>query len=217
MENPFADYGKIIKGERFVGRKNEIAAIQNRIFGFSYGNLAIQGLPRIGKSSLAWNAIIEKKEELEKRNIIPVEINAGKVSSSADFFVKMISDLHKLVKKIKDIDIEYFNNLNVQIGNLKKNFDRNDLVEEYLMLLRENDIRVIYILDEFDAVRLYFSLTDFQFLRELSYNPKTEICLVTLSDRTLKEIEPQKGTCSVFYQTFTDINLSMCNEEEMKV
>lgn len=61
LKNPFSDYGGIIPTERFIGRKAEIKQIQKRILGESFGNLAIMGLPRIGKSSLAWNSIFEKR------------------------------------------------------------------------------------------------------------------------------------------------------------
>jgi hypothetical protein len=49
LKNPFSDYGGIVTESRFVGRKDEIQAIKNRLLGVSYGNLAIIGLPRIGK------------------------------------------------------------------------------------------------------------------------------------------------------------------------
>ncbi len=216
MENPFADYGKIIKGKRFVGRKKEITAIQNRIFGNSFGNLAIQGLPRIGKSSLAWNAIIEKKEELEKRNIIPIRINAGSIHNSNDFILKLIKEIHSAVKRLSVDNLSDFEDTFTQVKNADRINDRRDYVEDYYIILRQNNMRVIYIFDEFDAVRDYFDVTDFQFLRELSYNPDTEICIVTTSRRTLKEIEPQEGKLSYFYQTFTDLNLSMYSEEDIE-
>lgn len=215
MENPFADYGRIIKGERFIGRKREIKAIQNRIFGSSYGNLAIQGLPRIGKSSLAWNAIIEKKEDLEKRSIIPIRINAGSINDAKEFILKLVKELHQAVIRLKPKSLQYFQEIYDSINNSVKINDRNDFVEKYYTFLRKTNMRVIYILDEFDAVREYFEVVDFQFLRELSYNPDTEICIVTTSRRSLKEIEPHEGSLSNFYQTFTDLNLSMYSEEDM--
>ena len=61
--NPFADYGSIVRGDRFVGRKKELNTIKQRVLGPNYGNLAIMGLPRIGKSSLAWEGILERKGE----------------------------------------------------------------------------------------------------------------------------------------------------------
>ena len=51
LKNPFADFGGIVIGDRFIGRKAEIEAIQNRLFGINYGNMAIMGLPRIGNQA----------------------------------------------------------------------------------------------------------------------------------------------------------------------
>ena len=62
LNNPFADFGSIVFGQRFVGREKELNAIAQRVLGDNYGNLAIMGLPRIGKSSLAWQGIMTKKE-----------------------------------------------------------------------------------------------------------------------------------------------------------
>lgn len=53
FENPYADYGKIVRGERFIGRKNIINVIESRIVRpTNPANLAIIGVHRIGKSSL---------------------------------------------------------------------------------------------------------------------------------------------------------------------
>ena len=58
IENPFADYGKIVHGERFIGRQQIIRAIESRIIKPNApGNLAIIGVHRIGKSSLAYKTI----------------------------------------------------------------------------------------------------------------------------------------------------------------
>lgn len=71
LNNPFADYGRIVSGERFIGREKEIRMINQRVLGTAYGNLAIIGLPRIGKSSLAWHAIMDRKEELLAAQTVP--------------------------------------------------------------------------------------------------------------------------------------------------
>ena len=74
-QNPFSDYGTIVEGERFIGRKNEIASIHSRVLGNNYGNLSIVGLPRIGKSSLVWNALlIQKSHLLSTRKIIVEQV-----------------------------------------------------------------------------------------------------------------------------------------------
>ncbi len=217
MENPFADYGSIVYGERFIGRKEEIKAVQNRIFGKAYGNLAIQGLPRIGKSSLAWKAIIEYRKELEEKQIIPIHINTGSYESAQVFFLEIFSELHKRIRKVTNIDIQSYNEIFDKFSNSTRQHERNNLIEEYIELLQENNYRIIFILDEFDSVRKYFDIYDFQFLRALSYSPKTKICIVTISRRMLSEIEKKGGGGSNFHQTFNDIYLGMFNDEDLEI
>ena len=215
MENPFADFGSIVFGDRFIGRKKEILAVQNRIFRKAYGNLAIQGLPRIGKSSLAWNAIIEYKNELESKQIIPIRINVGSLTNADSFFSEMLEEIHKRVKRNSKIDKQILTRLYEEFLKTENRTETNSKIEEYFEVLKEKDYRALYIFDEFDSVRKILSVGDFQFLRELSYNPKTKICIVTISRRTLKEIEPEGGTLSNFFQTFEDLYLGMYDDEDL--
>jgi len=215
MENPFADFGSIVFGDRFIGRKEEIKEVQNRIFGKAYGNLAIQGLPRIGKSSLAWKAIIEYKDELEQKQIIPIRINTGSITNSDIFFNEMLKEVQKKLKRIDNIEKEFLNEVYQEIIKSKTKTEKNSLIEEYFEFLKEKGYRSLYIFDEFDTVRNFFTVGDFQFLRELSYNPETKICIVTISRRTLKEIEPEGGTLSNFFQTFKDLYLGMYDDNDL--
>jgi AAA+ ATPase superfamily predicted ATPase len=95
MKNPFADYGRAIYGNRFIGRRQEIQAVKNRIFDERYGNLAIIGLPRIGKSSLAHQAIVEYQLEFPQLNILSIWLNMGDNHESNLFFEKLIKETHK--------------------------------------------------------------------------------------------------------------------------
>ena len=89
-QNPFSDYGQLIKGKRFAGRKLEMQAIRNRVLGASFGNIAVMGMPRIGKSSLVWNALMPiKDEQISHGNIIKL-IYIGEISTSIDFFKKLV-------------------------------------------------------------------------------------------------------------------------------
>ena len=55
FDNPFADYGNIVRGKRFVGRSNDLRVVENRVIRPPEpGNLAIVGDYRIGKSSLIY-------------------------------------------------------------------------------------------------------------------------------------------------------------------
>ena len=76
IENPYADYGKIVRGERFIGRKSIINVIESRIVRTSNpANLAIVGVHRIGKSSLAYKTIIEQKDKFTSQRILPIWMN----------------------------------------------------------------------------------------------------------------------------------------------
>ena len=84
--NPFANYGRIVHGNRFIGRKTILNNIENRIIHpDSPGNLAIIGMHRIGKSSLAHKAIIEQKENLTKKGVLPIWMGVASYDLSFRF------------------------------------------------------------------------------------------------------------------------------------
>ncbi len=87
FENPFADYGNIVRGERFIGRKENLRVIESRIVRPKEpGNLAIIGEPRIGKSSLVYKAIVEQKDNLIAKNLLPIWINLATYDQASMFF-----------------------------------------------------------------------------------------------------------------------------------
>ena len=53
----FERTGQIIYGDRFIGRNYEINEIRKFVVD-NRANVAIVGMPRIGKSSLAWQALM---------------------------------------------------------------------------------------------------------------------------------------------------------------
>ncbi|MEY4934291.1 MAG: hypothetical protein RIS64_650 [Bacteroidota bacterium] len=217
MKNPFADYGRAIYGNRFIGRRQEIQAVKNRIFDERYGNLAIIGLPRIGKSSLAHQAIVEYQLEFPQLNILSIWLNMGDNHESNLFFEKLIKETHKKLLLDKSlITIELVKIIKKLGRKTLRTFEKRTLIFEYFSLVKQMNIRIIAILDEFDAVRKYFDSTDFHFLRELSYNPSTAVCIVTTSRRYLSDIElSNKDATSNFHQTFDNIYLGMYNEEDL--
>ena len=218
-QNPFAGYGSIITGNRFIGRKYAIEAIHNRVLGECFGNIAIMGLPRIGKTSLAWMALMPMKERLAKNQHYISYIGIGTITNSTDFFKSLIqsvldeiefSDLAELVQlKIAS----YFEKLT----EVEKNrFEFINQVQKIFKFLKRNNIRLTYILDEFDNAEKIFSVADFQILRELSSKPETQICLITVSRRTIQELEPENGAISNFYGVFTDLRLGTFNNDDIR-
>lgn len=217
LVNPFSDYGGIVYGERFVGRVNEINRIHQRVLGTAYGNIAIMGLPRIGKSSLAWEAIMTIKEELLTENTIAVFFQTGSCKSSQGFFQHLVNLLDDELQFVcEDPRYEKFAEPIRKI--IKNNSDPVEFsiaVQKYFKLVKKLGYKVIYVLDEFDSVQSIFDISDFQMLRELSYNPSMKICLVTCSRKTIQEIEAINGALSNFYGTFSELRLGMFSDEDM--
>ena len=189
--NPVADYGGIVCGSRFVGRKGELQQIQQRVLGQSYGNLAIMGLPRIGKSSLAWQAIMEKKEFLLEEKTLPVFFQVGSCDSAEVFYKQFVCYIHDELEFI--CDDERYNKFSSKIlAELQQANEKSviiPLVQKYFKLVKRLGYKIVYVLDEFDSVQSFFSVADFQTLREISTKPDTKICIVTCSRKTIQEIE----------------------------
>ncbi len=121
MKNPFADYGSTVTGNRFIGRKEEIQAVKNRIFDERYGNLAIMGLPRIGKSSLARHAIIQYQTEFPLEHILPVGINMGTIASTLFFYETIVYEINKKLLIYKPLIKKSLTNFTDQICKLNLN------------------------------------------------------------------------------------------------
>lgn len=211
IQNPFADYGGIVEGSRFVGRINAIKAIHTRVLGSSFGNLAIMGLPRIGKSSLAWNALMVDKKKYAEQKILVERLNIGSIKSAKEFYIRLMD---KTLPNVRNLSFELYN----QLLEARKAFNETNSeseIEYFFALVRQNNYRLIYILDEFDNVTKFFKLEDFQLLRELSISPESKICLVTISRRTIQELEPENGAISNFYGVFSDLHLKLFDNFEL--
>jgi len=215
--NPFSDYGKIVHDERFIGRKKEMAIIQNRLLGSNFGNLAIMGLPRIGKSSLAHNAIYTLREELKKNRTFVFWINIGAITSSKYFFLKLAFDTYFAIQEVlEEQDKGSFEKIykKLSIPDLNE-IEFNSYLQNFFRTIKFKDFKLIFILDEFDNSERIFRVEDFQLLRELSNDPSTQLALLTISRRTLQELEPENGSLSNFYQIFSDLNLGFFNDVDL--
>ncbi|NJO89624.1 MAG: hypothetical protein HC831_12260 [Chloroflexia bacterium] len=87
--------------------------------------------------------------------------------------------------------------------------EKRRYIKKILKLIKLKGFRLISIFDEFDNAKNILDLNDFQFLRELSNNPETKLALLTISRKTLQELEPENGALSNFYQIFTDLRLRL--------
>jgi AAA+ ATPase superfamily predicted ATPase len=217
LKNPFSDYGGIVTGDRFVGRKPELNQIQKRLFGESFGNLAIIGLPRIGKSSLAWNSIIENKGSLLDRKVLPIWIPLGEFLSLIEFLDEVLSIVCELIQKAEPDSSSSFAQLRQCFLQANSDLEKRRYMKKFLRNIKTKGFRLIIIIDEFDNAKDIFNLQDFQFLRESSYNLETKIGIVTISRKTIQELEPDNGSLSNFYQIFDELRLKLFSDEDISM
>jgi hypothetical protein len=218
-QNPFAGYGSIVTGSQFIGRKDAINAIHNRVLGESFGNIAIMGLPRIGKTSLAWMALMPMKTRLAQKQHYVSYIGIGTISNSTDFFKSLIQSVIEEFE-FSDVTESVLMKISTFFDKLKEvennRFEFINQVQKIFKFIKRNGLRLTYILDEFDNAENIFSVADFQILRELSSKPETQICLITVSRRTIQELEPENGAISNFYGVFADLRLGIYNTDDIK-
>ena len=213
IENPYADYGKIVRGERFIGRKSIINVIEGRIVRPSNpANLAIVGVHRIGKSSLAYKTIIEQKDKFTSQEILPIWMNLSSYDQSLQFFRSLVDEC---VNEMED--------LNWLTAEIQRSADRVleseypwNQIKRFFKKTQEAGYGTLFILDEFDHARhLFEGETAFQCLRELADYPDYRLSLVLTSRRNIRDIELSAGSSSPFHNIFQVQRLAMFNDEDL--
>ncbi len=204
--NPFIDEGSIVFGEKFVGRYEALSLIEDRVVS-GLSCLAIVGQGRMGKSSLAYHALVHQRQRLAERRILVLSLNLPSFQNRTDLFRKIIwlarEELEEYAPNLLgEVRVERFLQ-KTQQGNLEW-LDLQDTVQQFFKFLKRREWGAILILDEFDAARtvLRGDLQAFQTLRELAYQPEWRVGLVTLSRRSLEEIEVQSEAISNLHGIF---------------
>lgn len=223
LYNPFASAGSIVKGDAFVGRASIIRNISERLFGKEFGNVAIVGIPKIGKSSLMYQTLMAQSEYLwnEHRFIVVWYTLKSHLDNSTRFekraiFLRLAADVHHFLKKHNELEIldslkEYYEIIKDQ-SIVWSEFEQNILY--FFEEIVYSKIRVIYCIDEFDYSKDFLGESEYGLLREISYRNSNKIAIVTTSRRSIYDIEHYTGGGSNFYGTFENIYLKPFDKEE---
>ena len=215
IENPFADYGKIVRGERFIGRKEITSVIESRIIRPNApGNLAIIGVHRIGKSSIAYKTIIEQKDKLIGKGILPIWIGLSSYDQSLDFFHSLVDEC---ISEMEELDwlTEKIQRSATRALEANATWDR---IKRFFKAIHNAGYGTLFILDEFDQARFLFKgETAFQRLRELADYPDYRLSLVLTSRRNIGDIERLAGSTSPFHNIFQVQRLTMFSDEDLEI
>jgi len=219
FENPFSDYGTIVHGERFIGRKHDLQDIESRVLRpREPGNLAIIGDARIGKSSLVYRAVIDRRDELIARRMLPIWINLSNYDRASVLFRSLVT---MCVDELTEVGW-----LTESIQRAAERALKDELswgegygrIQRFFERVRREGIRILFILDEFDHARHLFrgNTSSFQGLRELSYRPEWRVFYIVTARRTIHDIELQTKAISTFDGIFRKHYLGMFGDEDIE-
>lgn len=221
LTNPFSiRYGTTVPEELYVCRPIEEAIINQRVLGTFFSNLSIVGLPKTGKSTLVLHCLVEQTQKLAENKTIVVYYQMGSTRSSLDFYKKIARKFDSSFALYYPDDTKYQSFVHPLIEDIRKSDteeDVTDLLDDYFKRMRHLGYKQILILDEFDRSQEIFTFEDFQFLREISYEPKEKICIVTCSRKPLNDLEQKapKEDLSVFSMTFKVCQVGMYDEQNI--
>ncbi len=216
--NPYADYGTVIAGDRFIGREADMRTIRNRLLGAgAFGSLALMGMPRIGKSSLVYQVFLKHKPGLLANKVIVVQLSLGEYTTAEQLFADLVA---QFVEEIKNAGLMTQRLSEVADKALASAPNRFANVKRFFEIARQQEIRCICVMDEFDSARVLFSgqRIYFHWLRELASNPQFKIGLITVSKRALSQIAIQsgEGDAAYWHNVFMDHRLSVFSEADVK-
>ncbi len=201
MNNPYASFGNPVSGARFIGRSGLLREIEARLsLPRDAGNFALIGEPRIGKSSVAYQAIRCKADELRTRRKTFVWLNVGLYGSAWEFYLDLVERTFARLTDEDWVTSHLHDSVDRCRGFADLTGESQAAVMRFFANVCSANVGVIAVLDEFDAASALMARDrpGFQLLRELSYDPETSLRFLTISRRELRDIEKSSGIISNF-------------------
>ena len=171
MVNPYLGFGCPVSGEDFVGRKEILEAVVEIL---RKGNVFLTGLHRMGKSSVAQEAL--RKLESGGTAVCKI-VNLHTVKTECDLFRLMLMALGSPAAKTLTTDDDFMAFIETQ--------------EAFEAKRRERSSRCVMVIDEFDGILSFPDpVTTTNRLRDLAYYPdKYGVNFMFVSSRSLDSIE----------------------------
>ena len=167
----------ITSGKDLIGRKAELSGLLQRANQKTVGSAYVYGQKRVGKTSLA-NALAETLESNDDANWVVIAKGSGDYVSDAPMTTikalgdVLVSEMRVQIPDLDDIPSPDFANGLAPLSSF---------IDE---VLRRHDVRILFILDEFDELpielfqRTSVSTSLFQPLRQISNKPGCGFVLV---------------------------------------
>ncbi|WP_329216660.1 glycosyltransferase [Streptomyces sp. NBC_01485] len=180
--NPYEGVGGVPAADGFVERAELVRTIESvwRSPG-RLGNLSVLGQHRFGKTSVVEQAL----RRIDRVDLAVVRVSVVELDSVFGLFRTLTSEVTAKFPSIPDLD-----RFNTTVRNARGWYDLENAVTTYFEAAGRRGIHVLLVLDEFDrAPWVLVDLSAYQLLRSLVSEPRYSVGLVTLSRRSVFEIE----------------------------
>lgn len=218
MQNIFAGYGKIVTGDLYIHRKALETELCNRTINYeTYGSVSVVGMQRMGKSSLVYNTIVNKSEEYYDKGIVIVNCSMNSFATPESFFKGIVDAVYETLEEHDDLDAKIERRYNKVVeASLEEGCVKN--IQSFFKLILKSGKRVLCIIDEFDHSRKLFSdfAEGFNILRELAYQPETNVTFIFVSRRMVTELESSADISTLANILGKPIYVKGYNEEELE-
>lgn len=195
--NPFTNRSTIRNEHDFVGREQEITNILSRVR--NGDSVSVVGDRRIGKSSLLYHLFLTGNRRLDdaaktKFKFIYLDLQEPHFANQAEFCKTLIKELNgaPITTEAKADDLELLSHLSDTLSELKSQQRLPVLLmDEFKKLVAkpaQKDDPPRYTDDCFNALRAFANAHS--------------LCLVTSSQRTLRELTEQEGLTSPLWNIF---------------
>ena len=217
MQNIFAGYGKIVTNDLYIHRKALELELCNRTINYdSYGSVNVVGMQRMGKSTLVYNTIVKKAEDNYEKGIVIINCSMNSYTNPESFFKGIVDAVYEVLEDHDDIDVKIEKRYSKIVGSsLEEGCVKN--IQSFFKLLLKYGKRVICVIDEFDHSRKLFAnfSEGFNILRELAYQPETDVTFVLVSRRMVTELESAADVSNLANILGKPIYVKGYNEEEL--
>jgi len=217
--SPF-ETGNIVTGEKFIGRDEYINRCLKKLKGG--GSVALRGIPRIGKTSLAVKLLNSLEDQIDGWNIVSIFIDLSTCLTFFHFWRRVVDEIEKTYDGVTtDITLgELLHNVKTASDDYEKISDAIRSIFTYLCKIK---VRTVLCIDEFDSVCRVFgesiqesSVCYFMFMRELMTKPGLfGISLIITSRRSLVNLTKKADGGSVFHNAIETIPIHGFNNREI--
>lgn len=216
--------GSQVTEDSFLGRFDFYAEFHKQMADQKTSRgISVIGLNRIGKSSFVQEYIRREYAVRKVSNVILIERTLSNSTSLNIFWHSFAQELHDEWQSCSHLDHDteskFSSILNASV-EVSTWFDSLFLlkIDALLKKLKQANIRLIFVIDEFDYAREIFAKNGgLSLIRDMGTKAAYNVTVITLSRRTLKIIQKEAvGAGSTLSESFLPIYMSHFNDTDMR-